>query len=96
MRPCKNTLINKHVVHAAPKSPRKCKIAHLTMRLNDAGVRQHKPKLIYLDHRPPPSVTEDATRDRSNRWLAGFAQFLAKHAAQSFLKRLVQAPDVLK
>jgi hypothetical protein len=40
-------------------------------------------------------ATEDATRDRSNRWLAGFAQFLAKHAAQDFLKRLVQAPDVL-
>src|ERR1700722_16232974 len=34
-------------------------------------------------------------RDRSNRLLAGFAEFLTKHATQSFLKRLVQAPDML-
>jgi len=61
MRPCKNTLINKHVVHAAPKSPRKCKIAHLTMRLGDAGLRQPKSTLLYLNHRLPPWLNEDDT-----------------------------------
>jgi hypothetical protein len=52
----------------------------LTMRLSDAGLRQRKTKAVYPDHRPTPFPTEDATRDRSNRWLAGFAQFLTKHA----------------
>jgi hypothetical protein len=42
----------------------------LTMRLSDAGLRQQEPKLIYLNHRPPPWLTEDATqRDRSSRLL---------------------------
>jgi len=40
------------------------------MRLSDAGLRRRQTKLIYLNHRPPPWLTEDATRDRSNRWLA--------------------------
>jgi len=39
------------------------------MRLSDAGMRQRQMKLIYADHRPPPWLTEDAARDRSNRLL---------------------------
>jgi len=30
------------------------------MRLSDAGLRQRPTKLIYLNHRPPPWLTEDA------------------------------------
>jgi hypothetical protein len=41
------------------------------MRLSDAGLRRRPTKLIYPDHRPPPWLTEDATRDRSNRLLDG-------------------------
>ena len=41
----------------------------LTMRLSDAGFRRRRTKLIYPDHRPPPWLTEDAPRDRSNRLL---------------------------
>jgi hypothetical protein len=52
----------------------------LTMRLSDAGLRQRQTKLIYPNHRLPPWLTKDAARDRSNRLLAGFAQFLTKHA----------------
>jgi hypothetical protein len=47
------------------------------MRLSDAGLRRHPPKPIYLDHRSPPLLTEDDTRDRSNRLLEnnhGYAQ----------------------
>jgi hypothetical protein len=32
----------------------------LTMRLSDAGMRGRKTELIYLDHRFPPWLTEDA------------------------------------
>jgi hypothetical protein len=39
------------------------------MRLSDAGRHRRPTKLIYLDHRLAPFLTEDATRDRSNRWL---------------------------
>jgi hypothetical protein len=39
------------------------------MRLSDAGVRRQETKLIYVDHRPTPWLTEDAPRDRSNRML---------------------------
>ena len=39
------------------------------MRLSDAGLRQRQTKLIYPNHRLPPWLTEDATRDRSNRLL---------------------------
>ena len=31
------------------------------MRLSDAGLRQRQTKLLYLNHRPPPWLTEDAT-----------------------------------
>ena len=41
------------------------------MRLSDAGLRQRPTKLIYPDHRLPPWVNEDDTRDRSNRLLGG-------------------------
>jgi hypothetical protein len=40
------------------------------MRLSDAGMRERKSELIYLDHRFPRWPTEAArTRDRSNRLL---------------------------
>ena len=39
------------------------------MRLSDAGLRRHPTELIYPDHRLPPWLNEDATRDRSNRLL---------------------------
>jgi hypothetical protein len=39
------------------------------MRVSDAGLRQRESKLLYPDHRLPPWPTEDAIRDRSNRWL---------------------------
>jgi hypothetical protein len=43
------------------------------MRLSDAGLRRHKSKLIYLNHRLAPWLNEDDTRDRSNRLLGGDA-----------------------
>jgi hypothetical protein len=45
------------------------RIWHLTMRLSDAGLRRRQTKLIYPHHRFPSWLTEDATRDRSNRLL---------------------------
>jgi len=39
------------------------------MRLSDAGLRQRQTKALYFNHQPPPWLTEDATRDRSNRLL---------------------------
>jgi len=56
------------------------------LRNEDALSQSSTPSLA---HRSPN------TRDRSNRLLAGFAEFLTKHATQGFLKRLVQAPDML-
>jgi len=42
----------------------------LTMRLSEARLRWLQTKLLYLNHRLPPWLTEDATpRDRSNRLL---------------------------
>jgi hypothetical protein len=43
----------------------------LTMRLSDAGLRQRRTKALYPNHRLPPRLNEDATRDRSNRLLDG-------------------------
>jgi len=43
----------------------------LTMRLSDAGLHQRQTKVLYPDHQPPPWLTEDAPRDRSNRLLGG-------------------------
>jgi hypothetical protein len=40
------------------------------MRLSDAGIRRRKTKLIDPNHRLTPFLSEDATRDRSSRWLA--------------------------
>jgi hypothetical protein len=39
------------------------------MRLSDAGLHQRQTKALYLNHRLPPWLTKDATRDRSNRLL---------------------------
>jgi hypothetical protein len=41
------------------------------MRLSDAGLHRLQTKALYLNHRLPPSLTEDSTRDRSNRLLDG-------------------------
>jgi hypothetical protein len=55
----------------------------LTMRLGDAGLRCPTTKLIYLNHRLPPPLTEDATRDRSNRLLdARPLLFLHRHVLE--------------
>ena len=63
---------------AKPYNDDSCHLAHgpagvlksrITMRLSDAGLRQRQTKLIYPNHRSPPWLTEDATRDRSNRLL---------------------------
>ena len=42
-----------------------CLRDHLT-RLNDAGLRKRRTKMLYTNHRLPPWLTEDDTRDRSN------------------------------
>jgi len=39
------------------------------MKLSDAGLNQRQTKALYLNHRLPRWLTEDATRDRSNRLL---------------------------
>jgi hypothetical protein len=39
------------------------------MRLSDAGLHRRQTKVLYPNHRLPPWLTEDATRDRSNRLL---------------------------
>ena len=39
------------------------------MRLIVAVLRRPKTMAVYLEHRLPPRVTEDAARDRSNRLL---------------------------
>jgi hypothetical protein len=39
------------------------------MRLSDAGLHQRRTKALYPNHRLPPWLTEDVTRDRSNRLL---------------------------
>jgi hypothetical protein len=54
------------------------------MRLSDAGLRRRPTELIYRNHRPPPWLTEDASRDRSNR-LLGIACLKAELAAISAL-----------
>src|SRR5258708_35212104 len=44
------------------------------IRVSWVGLRRHKTKLIYPNHRLPPWLTEDATRDRSNRLLEDAAR----------------------
>ena len=41
------------------------------MRLSDAGFHLRQSKALYPNHRLPPWLTEDDTRDRSNRLLGG-------------------------
>jgi hypothetical protein len=49
------------------------------MRLSEAGLHQHQTKAFYPNHRLPPWLTEDDTRDRSNRLLcAGTSSPLAR------------------
>jgi hypothetical protein len=61
------------------------------MRLSDAGLRQRQKIAVYPNHRSPPWLTEDATRDRSNR-------LLGIKAGQSERYQRIQAlecPDAL-
>ena len=54
------------------------------MGLSDARMRSRATKLIYLNHRLPPSITGAApARDRSNRWLAWTIQFSYKANLQN-------------
>jgi hypothetical protein len=39
------------------------------MRLSDSGLRQRQSEALYPNHRFPPCLNEDETRDRSNRLL---------------------------
>ena len=55
------------------------------MRLSDAGLRRRQTKLIYPDHRSPPWLTEDATRDRSNRLLDPSGVLAYHPRSKSFL-----------
>jgi hypothetical protein len=48
-------------------------ISRITLRLSDAGMRCRQAKALYPNHRPPPWLTEDVTRDRSNRLLGVLA-----------------------
>jgi hypothetical protein len=43
------------------------------MRLSDAGLHRRRTKAVYPHHPSPPWLTEDATRDRSNRLLGDWA-----------------------
>src|SRR5579863_476812 len=52
------------------------------MRLSDAGLHQRRTKALYSNHRFPPWLTEDATRDRSNRWL-GHYRLSQKHKSDA-------------
>src|SRR5258708_18442681 len=61
-----------HNVHIR-QGARRDWIRKLTMRLSGARFRKRPTKLIYPDHRLPPWLTEDTTRDRSNRLLDDFA-----------------------
>jgi hypothetical protein len=56
-------------LHYSTRVLRLTQVVRLTMRLSDAGLRQPQTKLIYSNHRHPPSLTEDVPRDRSNRLL---------------------------
>ena len=69
------------------------------MRLSDARLRRRKTKLVYPNHRSPPWLTEDDTRDRSNRLLASGArrQLLAQNFAylrrsERFLRSALMCP----
>jgi len=57
--------------------------------LSDARLRQRQPKLIYPDHRFSPTLTETATRARSNRLLDGAVREIAIEEAASWCKRRV-------
>ena len=46
------------------------------MSLSDAELRQRQTKAIYPDHPFPPWPNEEATRDRSNRWLGVACQYV--------------------
>jgi hypothetical protein len=71
--------------------PRRC-YRNLTMRLSDAGLRQRQTKALYPNHRLPPWLTEDATRDRSNRLLGDLSQ--AQYLLLGALKHTLQPARV--
>ena len=63
------------------------------MRLSDAGLRRRPTKLIDPDHRLSPWLTEDATRDRSNR-LLDLAPTLPFYALDLQQYRRVMMPGI--
>jgi hypothetical protein len=58
------------------------------MRLSDAGLHQRQTKALDPNHRSPPWFAEDATRDRSNRWLDTLRPVFMRH--RQFCKNLVR------
>jgi hypothetical protein len=54
------------------------------MRLSDAGLRRRERKPLYPDHRLPPWLNEDATRDRLSR-LLGIVRITATREFISWL-----------
>ena len=66
----------------------------VNVRVERAAVRQcQAPRALTFPERPRRPGAKHFT-DRSNALLAGLAEFLAKHAAQGALERLVGAPHV--
>jgi hypothetical protein len=68
--------------------------ATLTTRMNDTRLRCHQSKLLNPHHPPPGTLTEDAPRDRSVRWLEGYQNgkkgpLLALHPSSSAAKLVV-------
>jgi len=66
------------------------------MRLSDAEMRGLKTKVICPDHRLPPWLAEDATRDRSNRLLcsANFDEFALRRRWRDGFARFAQSLNV--
>jgi hypothetical protein len=67
------------------------------MRLSDAGWRCRQTKLLFPNHRSPPWLTEDATRDRSNRLLdyrAAPAPKLPLNSADQLTPSLARRKDL--
>jgi hypothetical protein len=54
------------------------------MRLSDAGGRRRQTKALYPNHRLPPWLNEDATRDRSNRLLGALTRATSNYAVSNY------------
>jgi hypothetical protein len=65
------------------------------MRLSGAGLRRRRTKALYPNHRLPPWLTEDATRDRSNRLLDDNPQSPASNYGTRIKRRATRKVGVL-